>query len=408
MAQRRENLLTSRQVETAGDGWHADGNCLYLRVDGSRRRWLVRVTRNGKKRDFGVGAVKTTTLAFARRKRDAILAQLADGVDPIQAKREAREQAKVKALAGHSFRECATAVMEAREGAWKQGSSSFASWRKSLFIDAKPLHRLAVEAITVEDVKRILQPFWDRGHHTAARRVLTCVELTISYGIAHGWRTAGNPALWSVFRHIAPHKPNGKKHHAALPWEEMPSLYRQLGKSDGLSALALRLIILSGLRSGEARGARWEEFNWGKRVWMVPGVRMKRGKEFPVPITDQMLALLKPPPEAKGLIFPGPRPGRPIANQGCWTMIKRTAVGKEITTHGCRSSFRSWMADHGYEFEVAEAALSHAPGSSTVQAYHRTPLLERRRPAYQEWADFLDGSASVRKFADASALRKRR
>jgi hypothetical protein len=83
MAQHRENLLASRQVETAGDGWHSDGKNLFLRVDGDRRRWIVRVTRAGRKRDFGVGSVKTTLLKLGRKKRDAILAQLADGLDPV-------------------------------------------------------------------------------------------------------------------------------------------------------------------------------------------------------------------------------------------------------------------------------------------------------------------------------------
>jgi integrase len=408
MAEHTENRLTARQVETAKDGWHADGNCLYLRVDGSRRRWLVRVTRNGKKRDFGLGSVKTTSLAYARKKRDLILSQLADGLDPIQAKREAREQAKVKALAGHSFRECATAVMEAREGAWKQGSSSFASWRKSLFVDAKPLHRLPVESITVDDVKRVLQPFWDRGHMTAARRVLTCVELTISYGIAHGWRTAGNPALWSVFRHIAPHRNGGKKPHPALKWQDMPTLYAKLGESDGLSALALRLIILTGCRSNEIRGLRWSEVDFDNRVITIPPARMKRATEFPVPITKAMLAILKPLHAAKGrgqLVFPGPRPDKPVANQALWTMIKRAADGKDITTHGCRSSLRSWCADHGVEFAVAEAMLGHAPGNAVVNAYQRSSMLERRRPETEKWNRFVSGESAAGKVVPISRRR---
>jgi integrase len=396
--ERRENLLTSRQVETAKDGWLADGNCLYLRTDGVRKRWLVRVTRDGRKRDFGVGSVKTTTLAFARKKRNAILAQLADGVDPLIAKREAREAAASAKKAAHTFREAAVAVMAAREGAWKQGSSSFASWRKNLFVDAKPLHKAAVEAITVEDVKRVLQPIWDRGHMTAARRVLTCVELTLSYAIAHGWRTAGNPALWSVFRHIAPTKPNGKKHHPALKWQEMPALYAKLGESGSLSALALQLIILSGCRSGEIRGLKWSEVDFNTKIITIPPIRMKRQTEFPVPITDQMLAILKPLHDTKGrdqLIFPGPRPGRPIANQACWTMIRRAADG--ITTHGCRSTLRSWMGDHGVEFDVAEAMLSHAPGSAVVTAYMRSSMLERRRPVLEAWGRFVSGEDATGK-----------
>jgi len=109
------------------------------------------------------------------------------------------------------------------------------------------------EAITVDDVKKIVAPHWQAGHHTAARRLLSVIELTLGFAIAHGWRLSANVASWEVFKHIAPHR-NGKKHHKAVGWRDAPEVYAKLGESkDSLSALALQLIILSGCRSGAFR-----------------------------------------------------------------------------------------------------------------------------------------------------------
>jgi integrase len=354
--------------------------------------------------------VKTTSLKLARRKRDAILAQLADGLDPVAEKHAIRQAATTARAAAHTFKEAAEATFAAREPGWKRGSSSAASWTKYLLKDCKPLHRMPVAAVTVDDIKATVQPFWDRGHMTAGRRVLSIIEMALAYGIAHGWRTAANVAEWKTFKHLSPAKPNGgKKHHAALRWQEMPALYARLGESGSLSALALQLIILTGCRSNEIRSLRWsDEVDFAAKVITIPPERMKRGEEFPVPITDQMLAILKPLHETKGrdqLVFPGPRPGRPIANQALWTMIKRAA--DEVTTHGCRSSFRSWMADHGVPFEVAEACLAHAPGSASVTAYHRTTMLEQRRPVLEKWNRFVSGEDATGKVVAIGSGRKR-
>jgi integrase len=398
MAQHSENLLTSRQVETAGDGWHADGRNLFLRVDdgGKRRRWICRVTRNGRKRDFGCGSAETTSLKLARQKRDQILLQLKDGLDPVEEKAKKREAAATARAARHTFREAAEAVFANRSPGWKRGGSTAAAWIKSINVDMKPIARLSVAEIGVDHVKRVVEPYWSRGKLVAGRALLTRIEAALDYGIAHGWRSDANPAAWKVFKHILPSRPNGKKHHKALGWRETPALYAKLGEMEDMGAAVLRLIILTGCRSGEVRGARWEEFNWDERVWLVPGERMKRSVEFPVPITDQMMALLKPLSEAQGrqqLVFPSTTPSKPIPNATLWMTVQR-ATGKTATTHGFRSSLRSWMGDHGVPFDVAEACLAHAPGDSVVQAYNRTTMLERRRPVLQQWNDFLEGKAS--------------
>jgi integrase len=113
-------------------------------------------------------------------------------------------------------------------------------------------------------VKKIVEPFRARGHMTAARRILTCIELTLGFAIAHGWRLSANVASWEVFKHLAPARPNGgKKHHQMVPWREMPAFIAKLRQSENsMSAVALELIALTARRSNEVRGARWDEFDW--------------------------------------------------------------------------------------------------------------------------------------------------
>jgi hypothetical protein len=105
--------------------------------------------------------------------------------------------------------------------------SSAADWVKALATDCKPIRSKAVEDIKVEDIKRVVQPFWDQGHTVTAKPLLNRIELVVDYAIAHGWKQGDNPARWSIFQHIAPLEPkNGARpHHAALAWQDMPAFH---------------------------------------------------------------------------------------------------------------------------------------------------------------------------------------
>jgi integrase len=413
--ERDDDKLAERRAKNAGPGWHSFSKNLYLRVDHgtdgvTRRRWICRVTRQGRKRDFGLGGLNDTSVKLARKRRDEKLAQLRDGLDPVAEKRAKRDAAASARAATHTFRDAAEAVMKNREGAWKKGSSSFASWMKYLFHDAKPLLKLPVGEITVDQVKAVVEPHWRAGHMTAARRILTCIELTLGFAIAHGWRLTANVASWEVFKHIAPAKPNGgKKHHQMVPWRDMPAFIAKLRQSENsLSAVALELIALTACRSNEVRGMRFDEIDWDEKLWVVPKERMKRSVEFKVPLSKQALALLKALDDTKGkapLIFPGPRAGKSIANQALWTQMGR-ATGKTATTHGLRASFKSWGEDVGVDHQVAERCLAHAKGDATVAAYNRGDMIERRRAVMQRWADFLDGKECAKVVAIGSRRRR--
>jgi integrase len=405
--ERKTHRLTAKQVEGAKDGWHADGGNLFLRVaDGGRRRhWVLRWTRDGKTTERGLGAADgagKVSLALARQLRDQAMEQIANGLDP---RADAKQNRK-------TFAEVAALVIAARKSGWREShegrNASLTDWTMSLTVACKSLASKYVDEVTTTDIIPVLRPLWDDGKHTTARRTLNRLELVIEYALAHGWRTADNPAAWRRFQHLAPSVPNGggKRHHPAVGWREMPDFVRRLREVESTTALALEFLILTATRSGETRGAKWSEIDWDAGVWTVPHERMKRAREFVIPLSRQAMELLRQMdavrPKAKArkasdeFIFPGANPGRPLNNESLYFLTGRL-TGRAATTHGFRSSFRDWCGDHGIERELAELALGHSFGSAVETAYARSSLIERRRPVMQAWADFLDGETKSAK-----------
>jgi integrase len=405
-----ENLLTARKVATiAKDGWHSDGKNLYLRVDGPRRRWIVRVVRDGKKREFGVGSQDTTGLALARQKRNALLEQLKQGLDPVAEKAKAREAMAEERAARQkrkTFFEVAREVIGKQEPGWRTASdgrqSSLIDWTKSLLKDCAPISKKAVADVATADVVKVLTPLWEAGKHATARRLMTRVSMVMDYATAHGLRTGDNPASWNILRHIIPQPPNGKaKGHAALDWREVPDFARRLREVDTVAARCVEFAILTAARSGEARGARWGEIDWDAKVWFIPASRMKAAEPHDVPLSKQALALLHriEATQTGELIFGKLDISRVL------DVVK--AIAPNVTLHGMRSSFRSWCGDHSVDREVAEQSLAHAFGSQVEQAYNRTAMLERRRPVMEQWGDFVSGETDAGKVVKLGGRKRR-
>jgi integrase len=413
--ERDKNLLTERQVKNAAPGWLSDGNCLYLRTDISggivRKRFICRITREGRKRDFGCGSADKVSLKLARRRRDEILELVRDGIDPVAAKRQARQTANAAKKAAHTFGEAANEVFKNRSPRWKKGSTTPATWMKSVNRDSRALLRLPVGEIGVAEVKSVVKPFWDRGNLVAGRALLSRIEMVLAFATANEWRKGDNPASWTIFEHLFPHRQNGgKKHHPMVAYGDMPNFIKKLRGTDAsLSAVALELIAFTALRSDSVRGARWDEFDWDAKLWTVPKERMKLEVEFKVPITDQMRALLKPlhdPNSREQLVFPGPRSGKWIANQTVWKTMQRVTDGT-ATTHGLRASFTSWCEDVGVDDKVAEACLAHGKGNQTAQAYNRGEMVERRRKVMERWGRFITGTEPDAKVVPIAGRKRR-
>ncbi len=224
---------------------------------------------------------------------------------------------------------------------------------------------------------------------------------------ARGFRTGDNPARWRG--HIenllpAPAKLAKVEHFAALPWTEIPNFMVKLREAEGMGARALEFAILTAARSGEVRGATWEEIDLDEALWTIPEGRMKTGKEHKVPLSAPALKLLRTLPRFKNVpyVFPSPK-SSPLSDMTLTAALRRMEV--PATAHGMRSTFRDWCAEStAYPREVAEMALAHSIGSAVEAAYRRGDLMTKRRRMMNDWAKYCDKPA---KPATVTSIRRK-
>jgi integrase len=172
-----------------------------------------------------------------------------------------------------------------------------------------------------------------------------------------------------------------------MSFEDVPEFLKVLRRRGGVTALALEFVILTASRSNEVLGARWDEFDLSKRVWLFPAARMKAGREHRVPLSAAALAILDNLKEVRDgdFAFPGRRRGRPLSPMALVMVLRRMKV--DATVHGFRSAFRDWVGERTpFPRELAEAALAHLVGDAVERAYRRGDALEKRRELMEAWA----------------------
>jgi len=212
----------------------------------------------------------------------------------------------------------------------------------------------------------------------------------LDWATARKYRTGENPARWrGHLDHLLAKPSKAKKvvHHAALPFKEIGAFMKSLRDVTGVAARALEFTVLSAARSGEVRGATWDEVDLDAKVWTVPAARMKAGREHRVPLSEGSLALLLSTPKDRraGLLFPGTK-GQPLSDMSL-TAVLRRMNRKDITVHGFRSTFRDWASETtNYSNEVVEMALAHTIGSAVEAAYRRGDLFRKRQDLMVDWA----------------------
>jgi integrase len=373
-------------------GRYAVGNGAYLQITGDRgRSWVFRYEQNGLGHHIGLGPVSLVTLAQAREKALAFRKLLLDGVDPISHKREARVTAAKEPV---TFRECAERYIAAHEGSWRNVVHR-KQWRTSLETLVHPiLGDLPVAAIDTGLVLKVLEPVW-RDKPETASRVRGRIESVLDWARARQYRSGENPARWRghLDHLLADRRKIARvKHHAAMPYNEIPSFMSALRPQDGNAAAALEFTILNAARIGEVLGARWDEIDG--EVWTVPAARMKADRVHRVPLSPRAVELLDGVKRDGALVFPAARGGMMRAAE------PRRVLGRlghdGVTVHGFRSSFRDWAAERtNHPREVCEAALAHVVGSATESAYARSDLLERRRRLMAEWSKYCSTAPSM-------------
>jgi integrase len=408
---RGTNRLRPLQIERfKGPGKLSDGNGLYL-VIGSNgsRTWVFRYTRKGKAVELRLGAVANVPVKQARAAAGDLRGALAGGEDPRDYRDRQRRLVALKQARSVTFENAAEQYIEANKAGWRNAKHG-AQWTATLKRYAYPVFgNSGVADVTVADVLKVLSPIWSTKPETASR-LRGRIEAVLDYGKVHGWREGENPARWKGGLEMtlpARGKVRRIKHHAAMPYAEVPALLKTLAMAEGVAPLALRFVILTAVRTGEAIGARWTEIDRAARLWTIPLDRMKAGREHRLPLSDQAYEVLEQLPRMSEWVFPGRKAKTGLSNMSLLQTLRRVDKG-DVTTHGFRSSFRDWAAEQtAFPREVIESALAHTIGSQVELAYLRSDLLEKRRALVAAWGRHCAGLSEASQVLELRAGRRR-
>ena len=387
----RPYRLSARFVETIqepgtyGDGRGSGG--LSLRVKRTARgqlakSWGQRISVDRRPRNLGLGTWPHVSLAEARQK--CVLNLLA---------RQRGELVTGRRRTVPTFAEAVEKVIAVHSAGWKDGGRQEKLWRSSLRDYAMPrLGARPVNRIHTSDVMAVLLPVWNEKRETA-KRVRRRISAVMRWAVAQGYRE-DNPAGEAIGAAL-PHNGVRPRHHPALPYAEVAGAIGTVRASgaDSATVLAFEFLVLTACRSGEVRGARWQEMDLAGREWRIPPERMKTGREHRVPLSSGALAVLQKAralADGSGVVFPSAR-GGPLHEGAISKLVRALGIGG--VPHGFRSSFRDWAAEcSDTPREVCELALAHVHANAIEAAYRRTDLFERRRTLMELWAAFLAGT----------------
>lgn len=420
------HLLTVREVTTAGDGDHADGGGLLLRVRGASSAWVLRYTSpSGRRREMGLGACARGSLAQAGDSLKAARAAAHDarelvrrGGDPIDERDRLREHAQEQDAQRQADRQrerwtlarCARDYHE-RVVEPKRTDKHAAQWIASLENHIPPALWGApigeIDAPTLLAALASIKPH-ARNRRAGAnvaetvRRIRQRLDAIFEDAIFHK-RATTNPAA-SIKRKLAEEGPEKKPgEFRALDWRAAPALLARLRAMPGTAARCLEFAILTASRTGEAVGARWSEFDLAAGVWTVPGERMKRGEPHTVYLPPRAVDLVRGQiGQGHELVFPSPlkvseEEARPLSNMAMLMVLKRLGVREATTVHGlCRSTFSTWANETAAARpDVIEACLAHNEADRVRRAYNRATFADERRALLEAWAAYLTKPAAL-------------
>jgi integrase len=392
---RNIHRLTDREVKNASKPL-PDGGNLWIYPTGSARSWIFRYSLRGQAHAMGLGGYPDVSTAKARALAAKYRTVLREGHDPM-------EHRAAEAAAGQgtpTFTQAAAGYIRAHRRGWSNAKHA-RQWVSTLKTYARPvIGAKPVDRIGTEDVLRVLTPIWTAKTETA-KRVQGRMENILDFAAARKWRDALNPARWRG--HLdkllpKPAKVKRGRHHPAMPYTDVPSFMVELEAHPGISPLALRFVILTAARTGEALGATWEEIDMEAGTWTVPPERMKAKREHRVPLSGAALEVLEILPRIVGnpYLFPGAGHGRPLSNMALLQLMRGLGYGPggargDYVPHGFRSAFRDWCGEvSSFPRDVAEMALAHVIENKVEAAYRRGDLFEKRRRLMDAWADHLD------------------
>ncbi len=381
------NKLTAVAVKNFSPGKYSDGGGLWLhkREDGGAQ-WVLRVTVHGRRREMGLGSASEVSLKEAREAAERWRSMVRNNLDPIKERERQRREA-IRNL--HCLEDIARDAFESRKAELK-GDGVAGRWFSPLEIHILPkLGKMPVVDIDQTDIRDALSLIWHDKAETA-RKTLNRLSICMRHAAALGLdvdlqATDKARALLGKQRHKAENIP-------ALPWREVPTFYASL--ADGtVTHLALRLLILTGVRSGPLRFLHEEQIDGD--IWTIPGEAMKGRKgattDFRVPLSHEALDVIEQAHRhaREGFFFPSVKKGV-ISDATMSRLMERANMAAR--PHGFRSSLRDWIAEAtDTPHDVAETTLGHSVGGVVERAYRRTDFLEQRRNLMTRWAQHVTG-----------------
>ena len=370
------------------------GLTLHPSTTKGRGKWVFRYVSpvTGKRRNAGLGIYPEISIADAGNQARLMREQLAKGLDPLEVKKEEASKPAIPTV-----EIAARQVHEQLLPGWRNPKHG-KQWISTLEQYAFPvIGRRSIDTITPAHIASVLQPIWLEIPETATR-VKQRLHAVMAWAWAHGFCQANPVDVVDKLLPLQPSKAIRTQHQPAMDWRELPAFYQQhLANTErfDVSRALLSFVILTACRSGEARKMRWDEVDLDAAIWTIPADRMKTQVMHRVPLSLQAMAALD---KVRGLhgewVFPSPRKQVPLTDMALTTLLRRveapsTTPGRLATAHGFRSTFRDWCSEQGYPRDLAERALAHLIQNKVEAAYHRTDLLDQRRPMMDAWAEFI-------------------
>ena len=364
-----------------------------------RGKWVLRYVSpvTQKRRNAGLGSYPEVGIAEAAKLAQTMREQLSAGDDPLELKK-----AETTKIVIPTFEEAARKVHTELLPGWRNKKHA-RQWISTLEQHVFPaMGTVPLDAITPANVADVLRPSWMTIPETAGR-VKQRIHKVMQWAWAHGFCSA-NPV--DVVDHLLPQQVSASirtEHQPAMPWKVIPLYIASRVYTEdryNVTRGLLLFVILTACRSGEARAMEWCEIDFKRQIWTIPPGRMKGGVRHRVPLSTQALELLE---QMRGLhetlVFPSPRKQTVLSDMVLTSFLRKTKAisdtqGRFAVAHGFRSSFRDWCSEQHYPHDLAERALAHTIRNKSEAAYHRTDLLNERRPMMQAWGDYVMSAIS--------------
>ncbi len=387
----------------------SDGAGMYLEImpNGSKY-WRLKYRINGTEKRLALGVYPEITLSEAREKRDQARRLLRDAIDPSHAKQDEKRLAKLSA--GNSFEKLTREWHERNKGRWSPAYAKNVLDRMEADIFPVIGNR-PVAAISAPQVLEAIRKIETRGAHEIARRTMQCCGQVFRYAVATG-KASSDPTrdLKGALTRFE------KGHYAALETKDLPEFLKAIDRNEARlypqTLRALRLLMLTFVRTGELINATWDEFDLKGATWTIPAKRMKMRRDHIVPLSKQAVAILKEQQELTGewqWVFPNlVRPKKPMSNNTILMALKRMGYAGRMTGHGFRALAMTALKEElGYRHETVDRQLAHAPRNQVDKAYDRATFIKERTKMMGEWANYLDALASSKKVIVLTEKRKR-